>query len=57
MNAPLVAYGLTALMAATNRGDVAMVKLLLDSGADVHARSVFGKTAYDNLSRLKENRA
>ncbi|MEA1936479.1 MAG: ankyrin repeat domain-containing protein [Thermodesulfobacteriota bacterium] len=57
VNAPYEAYGLTPLMAATNRGNVAMVKLLLDSGADVRARSVYGKTAYNNLSKLKDKTA
>ena len=32
VNAPYEAYGLTPLMAATSRGNVAMVKLLLDTG-------------------------
>lgn len=54
VNAPYAAYGLTPLMAATNRGDVAIVKLLLDSGADVHAKSVFGKTAYNNLRMVQD---
>ena len=40
-------------MAAVNRGDAAIVKLLLDAGADVNARSAFGKTAYDTLARVK----
>ena len=57
VNAPYEAYGLTPLMAATSRGSVAMVKLLLDSGADVHAKSVYGKTAYNNLSKLKDKTA
>ena len=52
--APYAAYGLTPLMAATNRGNVAIVKLLLDSGADVHAKSVFGKTAYNNLRMVQD---
>ena len=54
VNTPYAAYGLTPLMAATSRGAVAIVKLLLDSGADVHTKSVFGKTAYDNLGMVKD---
>jgi outer membrane protein assembly factor BamB len=54
VNAPYIPYGLTPLMVATNRGDVAIVKLLLDSGADVNATNVFKKTAYDNLAGLKD---
>ncbi|NOY22095.1 MAG: PQQ-binding-like beta-propeller repeat protein [Acidobacteria bacterium] len=54
VNAPYIPYGLTPLMAATSRGDVAMVKLLLKEGANVQVRNVFKKTVYDNLARVKD---
>jgi hypothetical protein len=54
VNKPYAAMGLTPLMAAVNRADPAIVQLLLDAGADVHAQSAFGKTAYDTLSRVKD---
>jgi hypothetical protein len=54
VNAPYAVLGLTPLMAAVSRGDVAMVRLLLDSGADARPRNALGKTALDLVERLKD---
>lgn len=43
-------------MAATSRGDVAMVELLLAAGADVHAKSAFGKTACEIADQVKDGK-
>ena len=46
--------GITPLFIASEKGHLDIVKLLIDKGADVHAKDTFGKTALNLASQRLE---